>query len=741
MIFRLPLNQLLIDDKGDYLNEIRLKLHLSPLKKQYFPCLPRTNLEPLSFEKKDILSDYSLINFTMRISIFTFLVTLFILNIALIQPSYAGIKDVVVDEYAIFDPATVDTSILADGMSIVDINGKKYLQVVVNGWNSIINVPEFTFTPGMTAFAEFKYVIGQDQYAATQIQAGVQLIDTVNLMKPSWSNDSVSTTTGLMQPNPSGKFVKTSANAAPTMKIVHQVQFFGQETSGYTAVAGDTLWVGKVRAYKVDDLCVFDPVTYDPDNLKEGMELVEVGGKKYLKVAVNGWNSALDINEFKFKDGVKVHTEFKYVVGQTQYTAAQINAAVQLNDTVNLMKPSWSNDSVASTTGMIQANPSGNFVKVSAALAPTMKVAHQVQFFGQETSGYTAVAGDTLWVGKVRAYAADPLAIIDPATFDPAELPAGAEIVKISGTSYFKVALNGWNTSFNVGSFVVPARTTHASMMVKLDPTGSGFELAKVNTFLKFSDPNWVEIVASGSASSADFGEYKLAIAAGDTIGIFQFAGQETTGWNAITGGYIYIGKVSAVQAPAKASITFVVDDTALKSSTGFGLKGSWNTATGEFDAAWNNGDEHAKFYDDGTHGDKTAGDNIWSVTLELVSDGGANSWEWGVNDVKGGWLYGNFKFTVADGKAQTLTHSNTVSAKNFGLATCKVYPNPATDFISIEGKEFKSVEIYNIAGVKVLSSKAISQQIDISSLKQGSYIVKALTTEGQNLISRFNKN
>lgn len=522
----------------------------------------------------------------MRISIFTFLITMFIMNIALIQPSYAGIKDAVVDEYAIFDPATVDTSILADGMSIVDINGKKYLQVIVNGWNSTINVPEFPFTPGMTAFAEFKYVIGQDQY-----------------------------------------------------------------------------------------------------------------------------------------------------------TAAQINAGVQLNDTVNLMKPSWSNDSVATTTGLIQSNPSGEFVKTSAQAAPTMKVVHQVQFFGQETTGWGAVVGDTLWVGKVRAYAADPLAIINPATFDPADLPAGTEIVKIDGISYFKVALNGWNTSFNVGSFVAPARTTHASMMVKLDPTGSGFELANVNTFLKFADPNWVEIVSSGSGSSADFAEYKLTIAAGDTIGIFQFAGQETTGWNSIVGGYIYIGKVSAVQAPAKAAITFVVDDSALKSSTGFGLKGSWNTATGEFDAAWNNGDEHAKFYDDGTHGDKTAGDNIWSVTLELVSDGGANNWEWGVNNAKGNWLYGNFRFTVANDKAQTLTHSNTVSAKNFGLGTCKVYPNPATDFISIEGKEFKSVEIYNITGVKVLISKAISQQIDISSLKQGSYIVKALTSEGQNLISRFNKN
>jgi hypothetical protein len=103
------------------------------------------------------------------------------------------------------------------------------------------------------------------------------------------------------------------------------------------------------------------------------------------------------------------------------------------------------------------------------------------------------------------------------------------------------------------------------------------------------------------------------------------------------------------------ASITFLVDDTSMGTATGFAIKGSWNTATGEYDAAWNNGDEHSDFFDDGTNGDVTAGDHIWTVTLELVPDGGANTWEWGVNDSEGNWIDGNFQFTVTDASDQTL--------------------------------------------------------------------------------------
>jgi len=117
--------------------------------------------------------------------------------------------------------------------------------------------------------------------------------------------------------------------------------------------------------------------------------------------------------------------------------------------------------------------------------------------------------------------------------------------------------------------------------------------------------------------------------------------------------------------------------------------------------------------------------------------DNGVNSWEWGVNDAKGKWLYGNFKFTVADAKAQTLTYANTVSAKNLGASTIKVYPNPASSMLNVLG-EVNSVEIYNLTGAKVLVSN--SNHINVSSLAKGTYIAKVNGANGETSMSKFCK-
>lgn len=124
----------------------------------------------------------------------------------------------------------------------------------------------------------------------------------------------------------------------------------------------------------------------------------------------------------------------------------------------------------------------------------------------------------------------------------------------------------------------------------------------------------------------------------------------------------LIIDEGSTTPVDTTATVTFIVDDSNLKTATGFSLKGSWNTATGVYDAAWNGGDAHTKFYDDGTHGDKTAGDHIWSVSQELVVNASA-TWEWGINNAKGDWAIvgSNQQFTLADATDKTVTYVNTV--------------------------------------------------------------------------------
>jgi len=662
------------------------------------------------------------------------------------EPVVGPIVGVSKDANCIFDPAAVNADLLPEGMSIVEINGKKMLQVVVNGWNSILNVPEFKFEPGMTAFTEFKYKVGQKEYTADKINACVQIMDTINKMTVSWSTDLQTTTTGLTQSNPSGEFVKVKANAASTSKFAHQVQFFGQQTASWGAVVGDTLWVGKVRAYKVDEKCIFDPATYDPDDLADGMEVVDINGKKMLQVVVNGWNSTLNVPAFKFEPGMTAYATFKYVVGQKEYAADKINACVQIMDTINKMTVSWSTDLQTTTTGLVQSNPSGNFVATSAAAAKTSKFAHQVQFFGQQTASWGAVVGDTLWVGKVRAYATDATCIFDPETYDPDNLKPGMEIVKIGSKKYLKVIVDGWNSTLDVPEFKVKeGMKAHTEFEYNIGQTK--FTASQINAAVQMIDTinkttvSWsTEPVNSttGLVQSAPTGEMKevtASFASGmNLVHQVQFFGQETSSWGAVAGDTLICGRVGVIES---AAITFIVDDSNLKTSTGFALKGSWLKATGEYDKNWDGGNEVAKFYDDGTHGDKTAGDNKWTVTINLMVDNGVNSWEWGVNDAKGKWLYGNFKFTVADAKAQTLTYANTVSAKNLGASTIKVYPNPASSMLNVLG-EVNSVEIYNLTGAKVLVSN--SNHINVSSLAKGTYIAKVNGANGETSMSKFCK-
>ena len=78
------------------------------------------------------------------------------------------------------------------------------------------------------------------------------------------------------------------------------------------------------------------------------------------------------------------------------------------------------------------------------------------------------------------------------------------------------------------------------------------------------------------------------------------------------------------------------------------------------FDPNWGDGAE-TELFDDGTNGDETAGDHIFSVMIELVVDGGSNTWEWGALDANSNWIDGNWQFQIADMTSQTLSYTMVV--------------------------------------------------------------------------------
>ena len=106
------------------------------------------------------------------------------------------------------------------------------------------------------------------------------------------------------------------------------------------------------------------------------------------------------------------------------------------------------------------------------------------------------------------------------------------------------------------------------------------------------------------------------------------------------------------------AQATFLVNDTGdMNYAAGFRFKGSWDTNQYHaYDPGWGLGQLY-DLHDDGTNGDAAAGDHIWTAVLDLVPDGGANSWQWGVTQPSGEWIDGNWQFQVTDTTDLELTY------------------------------------------------------------------------------------
>ncbi|HNW51183.1 MAG TPA: hypothetical protein PKH79_08880 [Prolixibacteraceae bacterium] len=170
----------------------------------------------------------------------------------------------------------------------------------------------------------------------------------------------------------------------------------------------------------------------------------------------------------------------------------------------------------------------------------------------------------------------------------------------------------------------------------------------------------------------------------------------------------------SVVPTPvdSTATVTFVVDDSANKTGTDFKLKGSWFTATGVYDSQWNGGAEHTSLYDDGTHGDATAGDHIWSVALELVVKADV-TWKWGFN-INGKWgpSSPDPEFTVADTTAKTVTY--VIPKSNVGINSLNA------------SKTVVKTEYFNLQGAK-LNAPVKGVNIVKKTMSDGSFVTSKI--------------
>lgn len=309
----------------------------------------------------------------------------------------------------IFNPATFVGDLPA-GMSIVDVGGTKYLQVVLDGWNSNLKIPAFTIGSAKAAKCQIKYSIGSTTTTtADHINAVVQLMDTVNLVHPSWDPAAwVPSNVGLAKKPAPASLAAVSGTFDAAMATIHNIQFFGQEDVTWGPTTGDTIWVGAITTY--DPTVLFDPATFT-GTLPAGASIESIGGKSYLKIPVDGWNTTMAIDAFGMGEANSFNFEAKVDPGTSGFTNADLNIFVQPADASFTDKFS------------IGALSTADFTTYKSDAKKGFTVT-QIQFACQHNSGdWNAVAGAIIYIGKISVTieAAKPAA--PKAKYDVTYLP------------------------------------------------------------------------------------------------------------------------------------------------------------------------------------------------------------------------------------------------------------------------------------------------------------------------------
>ena len=161
---------------------------------------------------------------------------------------------------------------------------------------------------------------------------------------------------------------------------------------------------------------LFDPSTYPADSLRDGMEIVDMDGTKYLKVALNGWGTSFPVDSVIVAPGhTRLKADVSYILGDgAQFTLDQIRTFVQPFSVVGGEWEARTQISLSPSVSEIRTLTIDGMVGADTIIA--------IQLAGQETEGWTAIVGDTILLGKVVAE--HPDAIIDPLLVPQDSLPA-----------------------------------------------------------------------------------------------------------------------------------------------------------------------------------------------------------------------------------------------------------------------------------------------------------------------------
>lgn len=98
--------------------------------------------------------------------------------------------------------------------------------------------------------------------------------------------------------------------------------------------------------------------------------------------------------------------------------------------------------------------------------------------------------------------------------------------------------------------------------------------------------------------------------------------------------------------------------------------------------------------------------------------------------DAAGAMVF-NIGGTSFTSEANAMVEVTIVGVEDYDNEEVNVYPNPATDMLHIDGSNIQGVAVYNLQGQCVMTESGNVNELSISSLSRGLYILKVTTDNG----------
>ena len=672
-----------------------------------------------------------------------------------------------VNAQTIFDPANTEGLTLGAGMEVVTIDGTKYLQVILDGWNSSIEVPRVKTSEmaGFKANFKFSQVSGADIVSYSKendVKVYVQLNDDVEADQGYYAWGAAESVGELASAiNDGFNTYSTSFNNEHFTEF-HSIQFAGQSQTDWQPVSGDTMWIGIVEAIPAAATnVIFDPADY-VDSTFENMEVVEVGGEKYLKVTtVEDWGPTLEFSASWSS------TKYNTITGK-MFAVAGENKNV--NATAQIMTPSANG-----TTGI------GNFTGKDLSDTPYEIIGDYtpgteivaIQFFSQEKENWNAVNGTIIYLGKLTASYVE---------VENVEAPNTAKIAYVEGAAG-EFAPDGlqsedfWGVIFEDkvdlmdtenGNKVARIATAPADKFTVIDKKtnevqentnsygywAGAWDQSNLYMWIEAKDDALTNLATlyniTGEDMMPSLVEVNPATWSNDCIEIFvDIANVRTEGHARGTTQYQFRFNYG-MQGPA-----YSVDGNQIIMNYSIFGDGSNDTtniqyATKEVAGGWalevaipwatilrtpsnNNAQALEAIPSTIVNGKKVALEV--SLADAEVKDGRNSILNWsnptGVDTAyTSSEFYGEIEL-VGGPEGQTAVNETAAASLN-------VYPNPANDVLYVGLEDVVAVNIYNVAGSLV---KAANEAVvNIADLNAGIYVVKATDAAGNTSIAKFVK-